>query len=121
MFYESSKSVVTKEGIWDEKSCVRRVGGYDIDVTKLPEGMTALPKGAVMEYNPATGKVSPITAGAATEGFIVLGLNYATVKIKGNPSCTVTLQAYEIEEDSLPYAINDTIKEALTCRHAFKV
>ncbi len=51
----------------------------------------------------------------------VIGLNYATVELDGQQGCTPTVQAYEIEEDSLPYPLNDAIKAALTSRHAFKV
>ena len=51
----------------------------------------------------------------------VIGLNYATVYLDGMQSCTPTLQAYEIEEETLPYPLSDAIKEALTSRHAFKI
>ena len=51
----------------------------------------------------------------------VVGLNYATVELDGMQSCTPTLQAYEIEEETLPYYLNDAIKTALTSRHAFKL
>lgn len=51
----------------------------------------------------------------------VIGLNYATIALDGMQSCTPTLQAYEIEEDTLPYPINAAIKNALTSRHAFKL
>lgn len=51
----------------------------------------------------------------------VIGLNYATVELDGQQGCTPTVQAYEIEEDSLPYPLNDAIKTALTSRHAFKL
>ena len=53
----------------------------------------------------------------------LLGLNYATVDLRDNdyPSVTPTLQAYEIEEDSLPFPINATIKQGLGDRHQFKI
>lgn len=51
----------------------------------------------------------------------VIGLNYATIALDGQQSCTPTIQAYEIEEDSLPYPLTAGIKEALTSRHAFKL
>jgi hypothetical protein len=50
-----------------------------------------------------------------------LGLAYSTTAVKGTPDIAVTLVAYEIDEASLPYPINDEIKEALTVRHAFKI
>lgn len=51
----------------------------------------------------------------------IVGLNYAPVVIDDQPTCTVTLQAYDIDEDTMPYAfgLNATIKEGLTSRHSF--
>lgn len=181
MYYENKSAEVVKEGKWDEKSCVRRVGGYDIDKTTLPEGMKYLPKGAVLSLDKTSGKAVLVktaslyedaaqgatslkvkkghavkvgdtlagvavtaidttqkdydtltvaaTAAALTtgdvisdaEGKTILGLNYATVQLDDMPSCTPTLQAYEIEEDTLPYPVDDTIREGLTVRHAFKL
>lgn len=181
MFYKDKTAAkVVKEGKWDEKSCFRRVGGYDIDKTNLPKDMDYLPKGAVIALNPGNGKatlvktakvyeaaeksavslkvakghnivvgdkvngstVSEIVEGESFDTLTisslgealkindvvssignlqVLGLNYATVRLDDMPSCTPTLQAWEIEEDSLPYPINKEIKEALTVRHAFKL
>ena len=181
MFYKDSKSTLQKEGVWDEKSCVRRIGGYDIDKTSLPEGATHLLKGTVMAYDASTGKVKLVHTAkvyekanqsavsikvekggslkvgdtingkavsvidtsntnfdvitieaideAIEKGTVIadanapkaIGLTYASVKLDDMPSCSVTLQAYEIQEDTLPYPVNDIIKEALTARHAFKV
>ena len=170
-----------QEGVWNEKTCVRRQAGFDLDKTNLPEGMEYLPKGAVLALD-ATGlkvvlvktakaaakanasatslkvdkghalKVGDVIAGSAISkidasnseydtltvsalgsevaaGAVVadanaekvIGLNYATVKIDSCPSCTPTIQAYEIEEDTLPYPVNDAIKEALTCRHDWRI
>lgn len=55
-----------------------------------------------------------------SEDVVTLGLNYATVKLDSMPSCTPTVQAYKIDEASLPYPINDKIKGELTHRHHFK-
>lgn len=49
----------------------------------------------------------------------ILGLNYARTKMDAYPSVTYTVQAYEIDESTLPFPINDTIKEKLTSRHHF--
>ena len=53
----------------------------------------------------------------------ILGLNYATVDLRDNdyPSVTPTLQAYEIEENTLPFPVNDDIKAGLGDRHQFKI
>lgn len=47
---------------------------------------------------------------------IVLGLSYDTLDLRDPESeipCTPTLQVMEVEEDSLPYPINDDIKRLL--------
>ena len=180
MEYKVTNSNVIQEGVWDEKSCVRLQGGYDIDKANLPADLMYLPKGAVMAFNAENGKVKVVktakvyekaTTGtslkvgkdnivvagdklgnltvsavdrtnAAYDALTVstisetlnigdviadenaaksIGLNYATVKIDSNPTCTPTVQAYEIEEGSLPYPVNAAIKDALTVRHAFKL
>lgn len=54
-------------------------------------------------------------------GETCIGLVYATVALKGSPTCSVTVQAYEIEEDTLPFPLSNSIKTALTSRHAFKI
>ena len=53
----------------------------------------------------------------------ILGLNYATVDLRDNdyPSVTPTLQAYEIEEDTLPFPVISDIKAGLGDRHQFKI
>lgn len=174
MFYKSSKAEVSKEGVWNEQTCLRRTGGYDIDLTALPEGTKYLPKGTVMALvnhkivpvkaakayaaaeaqatelkvekghllkvgdTVAGSAISKITTGADFDTLTVaaladkvktgdalvgdnvenvIGLLYATVKLDDMPSGTVTVQAYEIDEDTLPYPVNDAIKEALTSRH----
>lgn len=49
------------------------------------------------------------------ENDVVIGFNYDTFPIDKDAAqqVTATLQAVEIEEDSLPYPINDDIKKAL--------
>lgn len=47
---------------------------------------------------------------------IILGLSYDTLDLRDPESeipCTPTLQVMEVEEDSLPYPINDEIKEGI--------
>lgn len=54
---------------------------------------------------------------------VVLGLAYETSDLRDVdfPQVTPTLQAFEIEEDSMPYALNDAIKTALGPLHQFKI
>ena len=180
MIYKVTSPTDIPEGVWDEKSCVRRQSGFMVDETNIPSGMVWLPKGAPLALlangkvavcktakvyenasNSATElkvykghifKVGDTIAGSAISAIDtsnasfdkltisalskaakandvlddgtsakVIGLNYATVKLDGMQSCTPTLQAYEIEEDKLPYPFNDAIKTALTSRHAFRI
>lgn len=180
MYKEKSPSNI-QEGVWDEKSCVRRQCGFVVNQDKLPKDLKWLPKGTPLAYDEATDKVKVCktakvyenatksavsvkvykghllqvndTIGGSTISAVdtsnanfdtltvsalaekvdkdtvlddgnaakVVGLNYATIELDGQQSCTPTLQAYEIEEGTLPYPLNDTIKTALTCRHAFKL
>ena len=180
MDYKINQGSTIQEANWDEKTCVRRQGGYSIDASSLPSDLAYLPKGAVLALTSADTvslvktavanvdakaaatslkvdkghllKVGDTIAGSTisainttnsdydtltvsalaadvkkgdvvADGNVdnVIGLNYATVKIDSFPTCTVTVQAYEIEEDTLPYPVNDAIKAALTSRHAWKV
>lgn len=53
----------------------------------------------------------------------VLGLAYETTDLRDVdfPQVTPTLQAFEIEEDSMPYPVSDGIKTALGPLHQFKI
>lgn len=180
MEYREINPTSIQEGVWNEKTCVRRTAGFDIDKTNLPADMKYLPKGAVLALDStglkvvlvktakatasaasgatslkvakghalvvgdvvAGGTISKIAVGAEFDtltlsaiseevkengvvadanGANAIGLNYATVKLDANPSCTPTIQAYEIEEDSLPYPVNEEIKAALTSRHDWRI
>lgn len=180
MEYREITPTSIKEGIWNEKTCIRRTAGFDIDKTNLPADMKYLPKGAALALDStglkvvlvktakatadaasgatslkvakghvlvvgdvlAGGTISKIAQGAEFDtltlsaiseevkmgGIVadanaekVIGLNYATVKLDEHPSCTPTIQAYEIEEDSLPYPVNDVMKAALTSRHDWRI
>ena len=180
MEYREITPTSIQEGVWNEKTCVRRTAGFDIDKSNLPANMKYLPKGAVLALDSNGMKVILVKSAKATAqansgatslkvakghalivGDIVagstiskivegeefdtltvsalgnavaigdvvadanatkaIGLNYATVKLDDCPSCTPTIQAYEIEEGSLPYPVNAEIKEALTSRHDWRI
>jgi len=182
MEYKTNEGILIQEGAWNERTCIRRQGGYNLSTDNLPSSLQYLPKGAVLAYDTETETASVVksvklyeaASSGATEikveknsavavgdvvggvtisaidttnddydvltvsgvsadlesgtGLVedvskktIIGLNYATVKIDANPSVTATVQAYDIDEDSLPYPVNDEIKEALTVRHAWKV
>lgn len=184
MFMHKNLGTDIKEGLWWEEHCIRRQGGYDLDLTSVPAGLRWFPKGAVLKFNATNGKAalvktakvyenaaqnattlkivdnglwavgdeiagSAISAISVADGVatltvaalesalskdsviadfdktseVLLGLSYDTIDLYENdfPSVTPTLQAFEIEEDSLPYPINDDIKEGLGSLHQFKI
>lgn len=183
MFMRKGQPASIKEGLWWEEHCIRRQGGYDLDISNLPAAFRWLPKGAVLAFNAENGKaivvktakvyeaalagatslkieandliavgdviggaeisaistedgVSTLTVSALEEALakgaviaddnangIILGLAYETTDLMDNdyPQVTPTLQAFEIEEDTLPFPINDDIKKGLGALHQFKI
>lgn len=183
MFLKKGQPTNLKEALWWEEHCVRRQGGYDLDITNLPAGTRWLTKGTLMELIPETGKVKvvksakvyenaaanattlkivenplikvgDVLAGSAisaistadgvstltvealaasidknavvttaTSGSKIVGLLYETNDLLDNdfPQVAVTLQAFEIEEGTLPQPINDTMKQWLGPLHQFKI
>jgi hypothetical protein len=178
MYYNDSSNKEIREGNWDVRHSVSRIGGYTLLTANLPASLAYLAKGAVVSISAAGAKLlksvkvyeaasksattlkiekgsavivgdviggATVSAIASSESYdtltvdalqaaakvgdvlsekvdgLTLALNEVTRPVKGTPEISVTLQAYEIEEDSLPYPVNDEIKAALTVRHAFKV
>lgn len=183
MFLHKGNPTNIKEALWWEEHCVRRQGGYDLDITNLPAGTRWIPKGTLLELITATGKVKVVKSATvyenaaanattlkikenplikvgdslagseisaistadgvmtltvaalesavakdavvttATSGSVLLGFAYETNDLLDNdfPQVTITLQAFEIEEDSLPQPISATMKQWLGPLHQFKV
>lgn len=183
MFMKKGTPTNIKEALWWEEQCVRRQGGYDLDITNLPAGTRWIPKGTMMELIAGSGKVkvvksavvyedaaanattlkikenplikvgdvlagsaisaisteagvSTLTVAAlassvskdavvttATSSSVIVGLAYETNDLQDNdfPQVAVTLQAFEIEEDSMPQPINATMKQWLGPLHQFKI
>lgn len=96
-----------------------KIGGATISAIEVADGVATLTVDATAKAL----KVGDVIASFDPSKDVLLGLNYATVDLRDNdfPSVTPTLQAYEIEENSLPYPINDEIKAALGDRHQFKI
>lgn len=95
-----------------------KIAGSTISAVSVADGVATLTVSALA----AKVDKDTIVADDNASG-LILGLNYATVDLRDNdfPSVTPTLQAYEIEEDTLPFPINDTIKQGLGDRHQFKI
>lgn len=94
------------------------IGGSTISAMSVEDGIATLTIGE-LESAIAAGTV---IADNNSKG-VLLGLSYDTNDLRDNdfPQVTPTLQVYEIEEDSLPYPINEDIKKGLGDRHQFKI
>ncbi len=94
------------------------IGGATISAISVEDGVATLTVDAVPEAMAA----GTVIADANSKGTI-LGFQYETNDLQDNdyPQVTPTLQVYEIEEDSLPYPVNDDIKAGLGDRHQFKI
>lgn len=94
------------------------IAGKEVSAVSLADGVATLTIAALA----AKLNAGDVVADASASGTL-LGLNYATVDLRDNdyPSVTPTLQAYEIEEDTLPFPVNSTIKQGLGDRHQFKI
>lgn len=175
-FLHRTKPEDIKEALWLEEQCLRRQGGYDLDLTNLPATLKFVAKGTVLRLITGgkaqvvkTAKVTEkavkaattlkiasgslfkvgdkiagatISAIASTDGVdtltvseltnevaanaivsdydktkdVLLGFSYDTLDIRDKEAsiaATPTLQVMEVEEDSLPYPINDEIKEGI--------
>nr|DAJ46340.1 MAG TPA: Head fiber protein [Caudoviricetes sp.] len=175
-FLHRTKPEDIKEALWLEEQCLRRQGGYDLDLTNLPATLKFVAKGTVLRLVTGgkaqvvkTAKVTEkavkaatslkiasgslfkvgdkiagatISAIASTDGVdtltvseltnevaanaivsdydktkdVLLGFSYDTLDIRDKEAsiaATPTLQVMEVEEDSLPYPINDEIKEGI--------
>lgn len=95
------------------------IGGMTISAISVADGIATLTVDAVPEGGLKAGAV---IADARSKG-VLLGLQYETNDLRDNdfPQVTPTLQAYEIEEDTLPFPVNDDIKKGLGDRHQFKI
>ena len=94
------------------------IAGKEVSAVSRADGVATLTIAALAAKLTAGDVVSDASASGT-----LLGLNYATVDLRDNdyPSVTPTLQAYEIEEDTLPFPVNSTIKQGLGDRHQFKI
>ena len=94
------------------------IGGATISAISTEDGVSTLTVSALESAL----KQGAVIADANSKG-IILGLAYETTDLLGNdyPQVTPTLQAFEIEEDTLPYPVNDDIKAGLGALHQFKI
>ena len=95
-----------------------KLGGSTISAMTVEDGIATLTVGELEAAIPA----GSVIADDNSKG-VLLGLQYETNDLRDNdyPQVTPTLQVYEIEEDTMPYPINDDIKKGLGDRHQFKI
>ena len=120
------KTAVANAAALAEATSLQVKKGHLLAVGDVINGSTISAISTGDDYDTLT--VSALAAGIAENEVVdtlgskkVLGLNYTSVKMRGQVTVTPTLQAYEIEEDTLPYPLSDAIKQGLTDRHAFKL
>jgi len=92
--------------------------GSTISAIETAEGVSTL---TVSALSKAVTKDTIIDSLEASS--VVLGLAYETTDLFENdfPQVAATLQAFEIEEDSMPFLVSDGIKAALGALHQFKI
>lgn len=177
MFLRKNRPQSIQEAVWWEERCVRRQGGYDLNMSNIPQSLRWLPKGVVYKFDASTGnaqvvktckviteaksgattlEVAPnhllnvgdklgeisitaishmtdrdtLTVSALTEDIkantvlsdlkdtdVVLGFGYETLDLLEREntyqSVSPTLRVEEVYEETLPYFINDEIKDAI--------
>lgn len=177
MFMRTNKPQRIQEAVWWEERCVRRQGGYDLDMSNLPQSLRWLAKGTVYKFDATTGNakvvktckvvteakngatslevatnhllnvgdklgenitITGITHGADKDTLtvselaetikkdtvlsdlkdtdVVLGFGYETLDVLYRDtyqSVSPTLRVEEVYEETLPYFINDKIKDAI--------
>lgn len=98
-----------------------KIAGSTISAISVSDSVATLTISALGAAVAANDIISDYDADADT----LLGLAYETTNLydNDNPQVTPTLMACEIEEDTLPLPINDSIKEGLNKNgiHLFKV
>lgn len=85
--------------------------GQTTDTITIDAALGALAKDTVLQSSVEAGDNKALLA--ATK------INYADVKLEGQPSVTAIYAADEVRESKLPYAITEAAKESLTVRFLF--
>lgn len=95
-----------------------KLAGSTISAIMTEEGVSTLTVSAL-----AKAVTKDTIVDSLESGTILLGLAYETTDLRDvdYPQVTPTLQAFEIEEDTMPFPINDTIKAGLGALHQFKI
>lgn len=81
------------------------------DKITIDAALGAQPAGTILTVSSEAGDSKALRAASA--------LNYADVKLEGQPSVSGIYAADEVRESRLPYPITDAIKESLTSRFLF--
>jgi len=82
--------------------------GATTDTLTIDVALGALPEGTVLTLSTEKGDNKAL--------YEATKLNYADVKLEGQPSCSAIYAVDEVRESRLPYPLTDAIKESLTNR-----
>lgn len=95
-----------------------KLAGSTISAIETEDGVSTLTVTALAKAVAKDAVIADDNAGGT-----LLGLAYETTDLRDNdyPHVTPTLRCFEIEEDSMPFPINDTIKAGLGQLHQFKI
>lgn len=95
-----------------------KLAGSTISAITTSEGVSTLTVSAL-----AKAVTKDAIVDSLENNSVVLGLAYETTDLLENdfPQVTATLRVFEIEEDSMPFAVSDGIKTALGPLHQFKI
>lgn len=94
------------------------IGGATIKAISVEDGVATLTVDEVPEA-----LTKGVVIGDERSKGVLLGLQYETNDLRDNdfPQVTPTLRVFEIEEDTMPFPINDDIKKGLGALHQFKI
>lgn len=95
-----------------------KIAGSTISAISVDDGVASLTVSAL-----AKAVTKDAIVDNTESSTIIIGLAYETTDLQDNdfPQVAVTLRVFEIEEDSMPFALNDSIKTALAPLHQFKI
>ncbi len=118
--YEAAESGATTLKIVDNGlyAVGDKIAGSTISAISTADGVSTLTVTALAK---AVAKDAAVDS--MEEGAVVLGLAYETTDLRDNdfPQVAATLQAFEIEEDTMPFPVSEAVKEALGSLHQFKL
>ena len=118
MFMRSNRPQSIQEASWWEERCVRRQGGYDLDMSNLPQDVRWLPKGVVYKFDASTGRAQVVKsckviaeAKSGATSLEVAANHLLNVGDKLGENITITAITHGTDKDTLTVSgLAETIK-----------